>query len=38
MMDQLISIKDKILEFWNKYTTKQKTVIISVVLAILFAL
>ncbi len=38
MMDQLIAIKDKILEFWNKYTTKQKTVIISVALAILFAL
>lgn len=38
MMDQLIAIKDKILEFWNKYTTKQKTVIICVVLAIFFAL
>ena len=38
MMDQLIAIKDKILEFWNKYTTKQKTVIICVALAILFAL
>lgn len=37
MMDQLIAIKDKILAFWNKYTSKQKTVIISVVLAILFA-
>lgn len=38
MMDQLIAIKDKILEFWNKYTTKQKTVIICVVAAIFFAL
>lgn len=38
MMDQLMAIKDKILEFWNKYTTKQKTVIICVALAILFAL
>ncbi len=38
MMDQLISIKDKLLEFWNKYTTRQKTVIICVVLAIFFAL
>jgi flagellar M-ring protein FliF len=38
MMDQLIAIKDKILEFWNKYTTKQKTVIVSVVAAIFFAL
>ena len=25
MMDQLIAIKDKLLAFWNKYTTKQKT-------------
>ena len=38
MMDQLIAIKDKILEFWNKYTSKQKTIIICVVLAIFFAL
>ncbi len=38
MMDQLIAIKDRILEFWNKYTTKQKTVIICVSAAILFAL
>ena len=38
MMDQLIAIKDKILAFWNKYTTKQKTVIICVILAIFFAL
>ena len=38
MMDRLIAIKDKILEFWNKYTSKQKTIIICVVLAIFFAL
>lgn len=38
MMDQLIAIKDKILAFWNKYTTKQKTVIICVILAIFFAI
>lgn len=38
MMDQLIAIKDKILDFWNKYTSKQKTIIICVVLAIFFAL
>lgn len=37
MMDQLTAIKDKLLEFWNKYTTKQKTVIICVVAAIFFA-
>lgn len=38
MMDQLIAIKDKILEFWNRYTAKQKTVIICVVAAIFFAI
>ncbi len=38
MMDQLIAIKDKILEFWNKYTSKQKTIIVCVTLAIFFAL
>ena len=32
MMDRLIAIKDKFLAFWDKYTTKQKTLIISVVL------
>ena len=36
-MDRLIAIKDKFLAFWDKYTTKQKTLIISVVLAIFFA-
>ena len=30
MMDQLIAIKDKLLAFWNKYTTKQKTIILCV--------
>lgn len=38
MMDQLIAIKDKILEFWNKYTAKQKTVIVCVACAILIAI
>ncbi len=38
MMDQLIAIKNKLLEIWNKYTTRQKTIIICVVLAIFFAL
>ena len=38
MMDQLIAIEDKIVAFWNKYTTRQKTVIICVVLAVFFAL
>lgn len=36
MMERLIAVKDKILEFWNKYTTKQKTVIVCVALTILF--
>lgn len=38
MMDRLIAIKDKFLAFWDKCTTKQKTLIISVVLAIFFAI
>ena len=38
MLVQLIAIKDKILEFWNRYTAKQKTVIICVVAAIFFAI
>ena len=38
MMDQLVAIKDKILEFWNKYTAKQKTIIICVACAILIAI
>lgn len=38
MMEHLLGIKDKILEFWNKYTAKQKTVIICVACAILLAI
>lgn len=38
MMDQLIAMKDKLISFWNKYTTKQKTIIICVVLGIFFLL
>ena len=37
-MEQLIALKDKILEFWNKYTSKQKTIIICVACAILVAI
>lgn len=37
MMEHLLGIKDKILEFWNKYTAKQKTIIICVACAILLA-
>lgn len=36
MMDQLIAIKDKLVSWWNNYTTKQKTIIICVALAIFF--
>ena len=38
MMDRLIAIRDKLLDFWNRYTTKQKTIIICVTLAIFFAI
>ena len=38
MMEQLLSIKDAIIAFWNKYTAKQKTVIICVACAILLAI
>ena len=38
MMDRLIAIRDKLLEFWNRYTTKQKTIIICVTAAIFFAI
>lgn len=38
MMDRLIAIRDKLLAFWNRYTTKQKTIIISVTVAIFFAI
>lgn len=38
MMEHLLTIKDKILEFWNRYTSKQKTVIICVACAILLAI
>lgn len=38
MMEHLLAIKDKILEFWNKYTAKQKTIIICVACAILLAI
>lgn len=36
MMDQLIAIKDKIISWWNNYTTKQKTIITCVALAVFF--
>ena len=38
MMDQLIAIKDKLISWWNNYTTKQKTIITCVTLAVFFLL
>ena len=38
ILDWLKSMKDKIVDFWNKYTAKQKTVIVCVVLAIFLAM
>ncbi|MDR1700354.1 MAG: hypothetical protein LBR68_04105 [Lachnoclostridium sp.] len=38
ILEWLNKIKDKLIDFWNKYTAKQKTVIITVVLAIFLAL
>ena len=37
-MEKLMEIRDKILAWWNKYTTKQKTVIIGVAAAIVFTI
>lgn len=38
ILDWLKKLKDKFIAFWNKYTPKQKTVIITVVVAIFLAL
>lgn len=38
MLDKIKQLPAKILEFWNKYTTKQKTLIISVVAAVIITL
>lgn len=38
MMEQLTAIKDKLVSLWNRYTTKQKTIIICVALAVFFLL
>ena len=37
-MDQLKELPQKILEWWNKFSTKQKTVIISVAAGVIVAL
>ena len=38
MQERLKKIPERFLEFWNKYTTRQKTIIISVVCAIFFTI
>ncbi len=38
MFDKLKQLPAKLVEFWNKYTTKQKTLIISVVAAVVITL
>ncbi len=38
MQERLKKIQDQLLEFWNKYTSKQKTIMIGVVAAILFTI
>lgn len=38
MLDRLKSIQTKIVEFWNRFTSKQKTLIISISAAVIFTL
>lgn len=38
MQERLKRIQDQLLEFWNKYTSKQKTIIICTVAAIFFTI
>ena len=38
MLDSLKSIQTKIVEFWNRFTSKQKTLIISITAAVVFTL
>lgn len=38
MQERLKRIQDQLLEFWNKYTSKQKTIIVCVVAAIFFTI
>ena len=37
MLDRLKEIQAKVLEWWNKFTSKQKTIIIAIVAAVIFA-
>ena len=38
MLDRLKSIQTKIVEFWNRFTSKQKTLIISISAAVILTL
>jgi len=38
MLDRLKSIQTRIVEFWNRFTSKQKTMIISITCAVIFTL
>ena len=37
MLDRLKEIQAKVLEWWNKFTSKQKTIIIAIVAVVIFA-
>ena len=37
-MEKLMEIRDKILAWWNKYTTKQKTVIVGIFAVVVFTI
>ena len=38
MLDRLKAIQTKFVEFWNRFTSKQKTLIISISAAVIFTL
>lgn len=38
MLDRLKTIQTKIVEFWNRFTSKQKTLIISISAAVILTL
>ena len=38
MLDRLKTIQTKFVEFWNRFTSKQKTLIVSISAAVIFTL
>ena len=38
MLDRVKSIQTKLVEFWNRFTSKQKTLIITITAAVIFTL